>query len=220
MKDVFTVDNAVMLLIDHQVGTIKLATSTPYDELVRNTRALARTAVETGMPLVLTSSQEDRFQGPPLPHLQEIAPEAYAARIKRPGVVDCWLYPPFREAVEAFGRNKLVMAGLTNDVCIVYPAISAVEDGYEVQVVVDAGGSPTKAADDTALRRMEANGVVLTSTNQLMAELATDWAEESGGRIQGIMYQEILRTMIEGAAATADTSPAVVVGRAGLDQVA
>ena len=60
MKNVFSTKNAAMLLIDHQVGTIKLAVSTPYDEIVRNARALARTAVDTGMPLVLTSSQEER----------------------------------------------------------------------------------------------------------------------------------------------------------------
>ena len=92
------------------------------------------------MPLVLTSSQEDRFQGLLLDELQAIAPAAYAARVKRPGVVDCWLFEPFRQAVAATGRKKLIMAGLTNDVCIVFPAISAVEDGFHVQVVADAGG--------------------------------------------------------------------------------
>ncbi len=126
MKNVFTTSNAAMLLIDHQVGTIKLAISTPYDEIVRNMRALARTAIETGMPLVLTSSQEDHFQGLLLDDLQTIAPEAYSNRVRRPGVVDCWLYGPFKEAVVATGRKKLIMSGLTNDVCIVYPAISAV----------------------------------------------------------------------------------------------
>lgn len=129
MKNVFTIDNAAMLLIDHQVGTIKLAVSTPHDEIVRNTRALARTAVETGMPLLLTSSQEDHFQGLLLDDLQTIAPKAYADRIKRPGVVDAWLYEPFKKAVLATGRRKLIMSGLTNDVCIVYPAISAVGSG-------------------------------------------------------------------------------------------
>jgi nicotinamidase-related amidase len=186
-----------MLLIDHQVGTIKLAVSTPHHDIVRNTRALARTAVETRMPLVLTSSQEDRFQGLLLEDLQKITPEAYAARVKRPGVVDCWMFEPFRSAVESTGRKKLIMAGLTNDVCIVYPAISAVEDGFEVQVVSDAGGSPTKTADEVALRRMEKHGVVVTSTNQVMAELATDWASTTGAAIQGIMYQEILKSLVE-----------------------
>jgi nicotinamidase-related amidase len=198
MKNLFTPENSAMLLIDHQVGTIKLAISTPHDEIVRNTRALARTAVETGMPLVLTSSQEDHFQGLLLDDLKTIAPEAYARRIKRPGVVDCWLYHPYRQAVEATGRKKLIMAGLTNDVCIVFPAISAVEDGFEVQVVVDGGGSPTKAADDMALRRMESRGVVLTSTNQVMAELATDWASSVGQTVQKVMYEESLRRLIEG----------------------
>jgi nicotinamidase-related amidase len=197
MKNIFSISNAAMLLIDHQVGTIKLAISTPYDEIVRNTRALARTAVETGMPLVLTSSQEDHFQGLLLDDLQTIAPQAYANRVKRPGVVDCWLYAPFKEAVVATGRKKLIMSGLTNDVCIVYPAISALEDGYEVQVVVDAAGSPTTAADETALRRMEKAGVTLTSTNQIMAELAMDWASPSGSTIQTIMYQEVLKRLVE-----------------------
>lgn len=198
MKGLFTTADAAMLLIDHQVGTIKLALSTPHDEIVRNTRALARTAVESGMPLVLTSSQEERFQGPLLDGLQQIAPEAYAARVKRPGVVDCWLYEPFKKAVLATGRKKLIMAGLTNDVCVVFPAISAVEDGMEVQVVVDAGGSPTKAADAAAIERMRGHGVTITSTNQVMAELATDWAGPTGGKIQGIMYEEVLKPLVEG----------------------
>jgi nicotinamidase-related amidase len=197
MKNLFTIENSVMLLIDHQVGTIKLARNIPYDEIVRNTRALARTAVETGMPLVLSSSQEEQFQGYLLEDLQTIVPDAYEKRVKRPGVVDCWGYAPFQNAVRATGKNKLIMAGLTNDVCIVFPAISAVEDGFEVQVVIDAGGSPTTLADETAMRRMEKAGVVITSTNQVMAELATDWTSVTGGNIQSIMYEEILKGLLE-----------------------
>jgi len=83
-----------------------LAICTPYDEIVRNTRALARTAVESGMPFVLTSSQEDHFQGLLLDDLQTIAPQAYGASVKRPGVVDCWQFEPYRQAVLATGRNK------------------------------------------------------------------------------------------------------------------
>jgi nicotinamidase-related amidase len=201
MRNLFSTDTAAMLLIDHQVGTAKLAGSTPYDELLRNTRALARTAAEAGVPLVLTSSQEDRFQGRLFEDLEQVAPKAYAARIKRPGVVDCWLYDPFREAVLATGRRKLVVAGLTNDVCIVFPAISAVENGFEVQVVADAGGSPTKTADDAALARMAKHGVTITSTNQLLAELATDWASDGGRHIQRILYEETLRHLVEAPSA-------------------
>ncbi|MBL8898880.1 MAG: isochorismatase family protein [Planctomycetes bacterium] len=186
-----------MLLIDHQVGTLKLARNIPHAEILRNTRALARTAVETGMPLILTTSQEERFQGPLIADLLQIAPAAHAVRVKRPGVVDCWGYEPFRRAVEQTGRRRLILAGLTNDVCIVYPAISAREAGCDVQVVVDAGGSPTAAAEEAALARMRTNGVVITSTNQVLAELAMDWASPRGAAIQRIMYEEILRHLIE-----------------------
>lgn len=190
MKNKFTVENAAMLLIDHQQGTIKLAKNIAYDEIVQNTRALARTAKETGMPLVFTSSEEENFQGLLLEDLQKIAPEEYAQRVKRPGIVDAWEFEPFKKAVEATGRKKLIMAGLTNDVCIVFPAISAVEAGFEVQVVIDAGGSPTQTADHISTQRMKDHGVTLTTTNQLMAELAYDWANGAGHQIQTIMYQE------------------------------
>ncbi|MEM9012481.1 MAG: isochorismatase family protein [Pseudomonadota bacterium] len=198
MKNLFTTENAAMLLIDHQVGTAKLARNISAAHLLANARALARTAVETKMPLVLTTSQEDHFQGPLFSDFEEIAPEAHAARIKRPGVVDAWTFAPFKSAVEATGRKKLIMAGLTNDVCTVYPAISALEDGYEVQVVVDGGGSPTQAADDISVARMRAAGVGITSTNQVMAELATDWASPTGQAIQRVMYEEILKPLVEG----------------------
>ena len=198
MKNLFTVDDAAMLLIDHQVGTEKLSRNIPTEQLRANVRALARTAVETGMPLVLTSSEEDNFQGKLYDFLEEIAPEAYKSRIKRPGTVDAWTYDDYKTAVEATGRKRLIMAGLTNDVCTVFPTISAVEDGYAVQIVVDAGGSPTQQADDTAVARMRENGVTVTSTNQVMAELATDWASDTGQTIQKIMYEEILKPLVEG----------------------
>ncbi|WP_444922167.1 isochorismatase family protein [Microbulbifer sp. CnH-101-G] len=198
MKNLFTTDSAAMLLIDHQVGTVKLARNISHAHLLANVRALARTAVKTGMPLLFTTSQEDHFQGPLFDDLEKIAPEAHAQRIKRPGVVDAWTFEPFKSAVEATGRKKLIMAGLTNDVCIVYPAISAVEDGYEVQVVADGGGSPTQIADEISIERMRNAGVGITTTNQLMAELATDWASTTGQTIQSIMYEEILKPLVEG----------------------
>jgi nicotinamidase-related amidase len=77
------------------------------------------------MPLVLSTSLEDKFQGPLLQDLREIAPTAYEERIKRPGVIDAWLYEPFRKAVEKTGRKKIIMAGLTNDMCVLFILQSA-----------------------------------------------------------------------------------------------
>lgn len=104
--------------------------------------------------------------------LQDILPKEFAARIKRVGIVNSMDDENFAAAVRASGRQNIIIAGVTNDVCTVYPALSLVLEGYSVQVVADAGASPTRFADDMALRRMEKNGVTLTSTNQLIAELA------------------------------------------------
>jgi nicotinamidase-related amidase len=203
MKNKFTVENAAILLIDHQVGTINLAKNIPHAEIIRNLRALARVAVETGMPIVLTSSLETEFQGLLLDDLKTIAPEAYEKRVKRLGIVDAWEDENFKAAVGATGRKKLIMAGLTNDVCIVFPSISATEEGYEVQVAIDAGGSPTQVADDVSIQRMKDHGVTITVTTQIMAELANIWSEGAGPAIQKVLEAEILSVTMSGQASTA-----------------
>jgi nicotinamidase-related amidase len=179
----FTADNAAMLLIDHQVGTMSWVHSIPLEEMKRNALMLAETARILKLPVVLTSSMEEHAQGPLLSELASILPAAFAARIKRVGIVNAMDDESYAAAVRATGRNKLIIAGVTNDVCTVFPALSLVGDGYEVQVVADAGGSPSKMGDDMALRRMEKDGVTLTSTNQVIAELAGNWATPEGSQI-------------------------------------
>ncbi|SMY31587.1 nicotinamidase/pyrazinamidase [Photobacterium malacitanum] len=188
----FTPENSAMLLIDHQVGTMGWVHSADLEQIKRNTLALARAAKETGMPLILTSSQESNVQGLLFDELQQAVPEAYALRIQRAGIVDAMKDPNFAQAVAATGRKNLIIAGITTDVCVVYPALTSVQEGYRVQVVVDGSGSPTTLADETALRRMESNGVTLTSTNQLIAELAQDWTTEHGQKLMTVLFEEIL----------------------------
>ncbi|MEF0654825.1 isochorismatase family protein, partial [Pseudomonas aeruginosa] len=183
----FTAENSVMLLIDHQIGTMGWAKSLPFEELKRNALMLAKAAAILRMPTVLTSSMEEHAQGPLLPELQEILPKEFAARVKRLGIVNSMDDENFASAVRSFGRKNIIIAGVTNDVCTVYPALSLVLEGYSVQVVADAGASPTKFADDMALRRMEKNGVTLTGTNQLIAELAGSWATPEGGQLAQIL---------------------------------
>jgi nicotinamidase-related amidase len=190
----FTGENAAMLLIDHQVGTMGWAKSMPFEELKRNALMLAKTAKILKMPVVLTSSMEEYTQGPLLSELETILPAEFAARIKRLGVVNAMEDENFAAAVKATGRKKIIVAGVTNDVCTVYPTLSLMSDGYEVQVVADAGASPTKFADDMSLRRMEKNGATLTSTNQVIAELAGNWTTPEGGQI----VQEVVMPALQG----------------------
>ena len=192
MIGTFSSTDSALLLIDHQIGTMKLIKNIPLDMVKRNTLALAKTAKILGVPVVLTSSQEQYVQGPLLPELERVLPEAFAARIRRAGIVNAWNDPNFKKAVEATGRRNLIMAGVTTDVCLVYPAISACREGYQVQAVMDASGSPYELSEDMARRRMEREGVVLTATNTLMAELAQDWSRPEGGQLPGILFQEVL----------------------------
>jgi len=190
----FTSDNAAFLLIDHQVGTMSWVHSIPFEEMKRNALMLAKTASILKMPVVLTSSMEEYAQGPLLKELEAILPDEFAARVKRTGIVNAMDDENFAAAVKATGRRKFIIAGITNDVCTVFPALSLTRDGYEVQVIADAGGSPGKIADDMALRRMEKNGVTLSSTNQVIAELVGNWSTPEGMRI----IQEVIMPALQG----------------------
>ncbi|QUJ69667.1 isochorismatase family protein (plasmid) [Photobacterium sp. GJ3] len=187
----FTASNAVLLLIDHQVGTMSWVKSIDFEEMKRNALMLAESAKILNMPVVLTSSMEEHAQGPLLSELETLLPAEFNARIKRLGIVNAMDDENFAAAVHASGRKKIIIAGVTNDVCTVYPALSLVRDGFEVQVVADAGGSPSKMADEMALRRMETNGVTLTSTNQLIAELAGSWATPEGTQLVQVMLKSL-----------------------------
>ncbi|MGC1306995.1 MAG: isochorismatase family protein [Phormidesmis sp.] len=188
----FTSENSALLLIDHQIGTMKLIQNIPVETVKRNTLALAKTAKILGLPTVLTSSQENNMQGPLMAELAELLPEAYETRVQRAGIVNAWSDQSFKAAVEATGRRNLIMAGVTTDVCLVFPSISAVEEGYTVQAVMDASGSPYEISEEMSRRRMERAGVVLTATNTMMAELAQDWSSQEGEQLISVLFQDVL----------------------------
>jgi nicotinamidase-related amidase len=179
----FTANDTAILLIDHQVGTMSWVKSISFEAMKRNAVMLAETARILKIPTVLTSSMEEYAQGPLLSELQTSLPQAFEQRVKRMGIVNAMDDANFAAAVKATGRKKLIVAGVTNDVCTVYPVLTLIDMGYEVQVVADAGGSPTLLADEISLRRMERHGATLTTTNQLIAELAGTWATPEGGEL-------------------------------------
>jgi nicotinamidase-related amidase len=187
----FTPDDTAVLLIDHQVGTMGWVRSTDFDDMKRNALALAKAAKTLDMPLILTSSLEDQAQGPLLEELEAIAPDEYTNRIQRVGVVNAMDDPNFHAAVAAANRPNLIIAGVTNDVCTVYPTLTALDAGYRVQVVADAGGSMSKSADDVALRRMELAGAGITSANMILTELARNWASPAGQKVIPIVAELI-----------------------------
>ncbi|MBY0458718.1 MAG: isochorismatase family protein [Gemmataceae bacterium] len=192
----FTPQDSALLLIDHQVGTMTLIKNLPLDRVKRNTLALAKSAQVFKMPVVLTSSQETMFQGLLIPELAEMFPAEYAARVKRAGIVNAWDDANFVAAIRKTGRKNLIMAGVTTDVCLIYPAISAVRAGYRVQAVLDAGGSPFDLSEEMARKRMADAGVVLTATITLMAELAQDWSTPEGEQLKATLFGEVLKGIV------------------------
>ena len=186
--DRFTIDDTMMALIDHQTGTNQWAVTTPLEVLERNVLALAKFAAGVGIPVVLTTSQESNIQGPLMPELAELLPESFEQRIQRSGIVNAWDQDEFVSACRETNRNNIVMAGVTTEVCVVAPALSALDDGFNVKVVVDACGSPNQVAEEIAWRRLEQGGVGLTSLNAIVSELARDWSTPHGQIAQSVLH--------------------------------
>ncbi len=84
------------------------------------------------------------------------------------------------------------MAGVTTDVCLIFPAMDAAREGFNVQAVMDASGSPFELSEEMSRQRMRAAGVVLTATNTLIAELAQDWSTPEGQQLIQVLFQDIL----------------------------
>lgn len=180
MRGQFTPDNSALVLIDYQVGTLQLIRNVSSDVSLRNAVMLVKAAERLKMPIVFTTSQEDQIQGPLAPELQHASPAAFKARVKRVGIVNAWSDPKFSGAVEGTGRKNLIMGGVTTDICLIFPSISAVQLGFTVQAVIDASGSSYDLQEEMSRRRMEQTGVVLTTTNTVIAELVQDWATPAG----------------------------------------
>jgi nicotinamidase-related amidase len=186
-KNAFTPGNAAMILIDHQVGTMGWTHSHDINLVKFNALRLARIAKAVGLPGVLTVSMEDQAQGPLVSEFQQILPEAFAARIKRPGIVNAMHHEGFNKAVKAMGRKKLFVAGVTTEICLTFPVLQMLEEGYEVQVSADASASWTKYGNELALRRMENAGAVITTVDQIISELAIDWTSPNGQQLMAIL---------------------------------
>ncbi|MFC3157231.1 Nicotinamidase-related amidase [Chryseobacterium arachidis] len=183
----FNPENAAMLLIDHQVGTMAWTHSHDINLVKQNAIKLAKIAKALNMPVILTSSMEEYVQGPLIPELQELLPEAFAARIKRPGIVNAMHHDGFNEAVKALGRKKLFVAGVTTEICVTFPVLQMLDEGYEVQVSADASASYTQYGDNLALERMRQAGAIITTVDQIISELAIDWTSPNGQKLVGIL---------------------------------
>jgi nicotinamidase-related amidase len=175
-RPVIDPNDAVMLLIDHQSGLFQTVQDMPMTTLRQHAVALARMATLAKLPVITTASVPQGPNGPLIPEIHENAP--HAKYVARRGEINAWDNPDFVAAVKATGRRTLIVAGTITSVCMAFPSISAVHDGYKVFAVIDASGTYSKMAQEITLARIVQAGVVPIDTAAVAAELQKTWHRE------------------------------------------
>ncbi|KQP56351.1 hypothetical protein ASG40_04450 [Methylobacterium sp. Leaf399] len=172
-------DQAVVLLVDHQAGLMSLVRDYNPDQFKNNVLAVADLAAYFKLPTILTTSFEDGPNGPLMPELKAKFPNA--PYIARPGQINAWDNPDFVAAINATGRKQIILAGVVTEVCVAFVALSAIADGYEVFAVTDASGTFNEGVRDAAWIRMSSAGVQLINWFGVACELHRDWRRDVEG---------------------------------------
>src|SRR5437899_7451720 len=172
-----TSNNAALLLIDHQVGLFTGVRDIPIGELKHNVVALAKAARVLRVPVIVTATSPEMW-GPVIPELTEALP---GISIINRTTVNAFDEPRFAKAVEATGRKKLIIAGVSTEVCLAFPAIHATGLGYDVYGVIDASGTFSETKRVTGLLRMAQAGVIVTEYYTVAVARPKDTASPKPG---------------------------------------
>ena len=219
-----TIENSVLVLIDHQPAVALNVHSIDLGLLVNNVAALARVAKALGVPAVLTTvgAEGSVLVDPLFKEITEAFPDNKP--IDRPSS-HAWSHPDVRGAIEATGRKKLVMAGLVTEVCLAQSVLAARKDSYEVYFVSDCSGGVTKEAHDDAKVRMTMAGAKPINWYALTGEWAPYWASperalisqidsQRGGTSASVVYDWIVAQITAGVVKLPDfLSVPVAAGR-------
>ncbi|MFC5523704.1 hydrolase [Polaromonas jejuensis] len=186
LQAMLTPDNCVLVLIDHQPFQFAGLRSHDTQTIINNVVGLAKSAKAFKVPTLLTTVVEDKG-GLLLKQLQDVFPEQKP--IDRT-FINTWEDERVVAWVKKTGRKKIVMAALWTEICLAFPVIHALGDGYEVYFVTDASGGVSLEAHEMAVQRMiQAGGVPLTWT-VFASELQRDWARTATVPALGQMLVE------------------------------
>lgn len=182
-------EDTVLLLIDHQSGLFNTVRDVPIPDLRNYVIALAKTASLLNIPVITTASVPDGPNGPLIPEVHKYAP--HAEYVPRTGQINAWDNPLFVEAIKKTGRKTLMIAGTLTSVCMAFPAVSAIAEGYKVYCVVDASGNWSKMATDITIARVAQVGAIPTDTFAAVAELMRTWNRAEGSRFAEILSEHV-----------------------------
>lgn len=175
ISELLTPQNSALVFIDHQPQMAFGVQSIDRQLLKNNVVALAKAGKVFNIPTLLTAVETESFSGHVWPELQGLFPTVKP--VERSSM-NSWEDSAFVAAVEATGRKKLVMAALWTEVCLAFPAIDAIQAGYEVYIVTDASGGTSPEAHDMAVQRMIQAGAVPVTWQQVMLEWQRDWSRK------------------------------------------
>src|SRR6059058_4758432 len=173
-----TQDNAALLLVDHQIGLFTGIRDIDVAQLKHNVVGLAKAAKVLGLPIIATTTSRDSLWGPTIP---ELAAVLSGIDIIDRTTVNAWDEPRFVKAVKATGRRKLIIAGVSTEVCLAFPAISATAIGYDAYAVIDASGTFSETKRITGLLRMVQAGVIVADYAAVAVEMLKDNASPKAG---------------------------------------
>ncbi|PAU87311.1 hydrolase [Pseudomonas sp. WN033] len=172
-------NDVALLMVDHQSGLLSLVRDFSPDDFKNNVLALADIAKFFNIPTILTTSFESGPNGPLVPELKAMFPDApYFAR---PGQINAWDNADFVQAVKATGKKQLLIAGVVTEVCVAFPVLSAIEEGFEVFVVADASGTFNPTTREAAWSRMAEAGAQMMTWFGVGCELHRDWRNDIEG---------------------------------------
>jgi len=174
-KGLLTPDNCVVALIDHQPQMMFGVAGVDRQSIINNTVALGKAARVFDVPVVLTTVETKSFSGNLWPQIRAVFPEQPA--IERSSM-NAWDDKNFVAAIKATGRKKIVLAGLWTEVCVTFPTVQAIHEGYDVYVVEDCCGDVSQLAHDNAMKRVIQAGAKPVTSLQVMLEFQRDWAEK------------------------------------------
>ncbi|ALE95136.1 MULTISPECIES: hydrolase [Serratia] len=168
-------DNSALIFIDHQPQMAFGVANIDRQQLKNNVVGLAKAGKIFNVPTLFTSVETESFSGYIWPELLAVHPEI--TPIERTSM-NSWEDAAFVKAVEATGRKKLVISALWTEVCLTFPALMALEAGYEVYVVTDTSGGTSVDAHERSIDRMVQAGAVPVTWQQVLLEYQRDWARK------------------------------------------
>jgi nicotinamidase-related amidase len=174
-KGLLTPDNCVVALIDHQPQMLFGTSNFDRQSIINNTVALAKAARVFDVPVVLTTVETKAFSGNMWPQLRAVFPGQEP--IERSSM-NSWDDKNFVAAIRATRRTKIVLAGLWTEVCVAFPTVQAITEGYEIYVVEDCCGDVSQLAHDNAMKRVIQAGAKPVMSLSTMLEWQRDWAQK------------------------------------------